>query len=362
MISWTSEAKVVYTVQVSEFQNFSSYIISTTYKADNSKALIMLSGLDYSTTYFVRVRAFGSGEYGAWSNPIQFTTVEGPATSPRPLSPLNGATNQRTRPTLQWRAMEDVYGYDVEVSPTTQFASIAFSARNVQSTQIITSLLSPTLTYYWHVRPHIDEAQTDWSEVSSFTTGHAPYSPALNLPEHEAFSTGPVQTFEWQAIDGAKNYHVQISDNSTFDKFILDLRDLVGNKLTTTIPGEGLVFWRVSASNETGEGTWSPWRSLHIASSTLADVSTPSELINFVMKPNPVSSYATFGFTLAEPGGVRMSIHDLNGVELLSETQPALSVGSYNIPMDLSALPIGVYTYLVTYNNTRYMGKIMIVR
>ncbi len=363
IVSWRSQSGVVYNVQVSERSDFESFIISTSYKAETAKAQIMLSGLDYMSTYYIRVRVSMANVKGAWSDAVQFTTLEGPSTTPKAIFPVNGAVNQATRPTLKWRIMEDVSAYDVEVSPTTAFTSISFRADNVRATEVVSSLLSPTITYYWHVRPHIESAETDWSEVSSFTTGNAPYSPALQFPEHDAIFSGGIAKLEWQPLEGVHSYHVQISDNSTFDRFILDLRDLVGNKLSTSVPENTLLFWRVSAVNDIGEGTWSTWRSFRTQSaSALSDVATIPELKDFIMHPNPVSSYVSFSFTIPEPGAVRMSIVDLNGTELVSSTQPYLQTGSYNIPMDLSDLPIGVYTYLVSYAHSRFTGKIMIVR
>ncbi len=361
IVSWTSQSGVIYNVQVSDNQQFDTYIISTTYKADAPIAQIMLSDLDYLSTYFVRVRVLMGATETPWSAAVMFTTLEGPLSSPRPVAPLNGAVNQSTRPTLSWRGMSDVAAYDVEVSPTTEFSSVSYYAENIPQTQIVSTLLSPTMTYYWHVRPHNESMQTDWSSTSSFTTGVAPYAPMLALPEHEAFVASTVVNFQWQGIFGAESYHLQVSFSSTFDSCIVDRSNISSNSIMQELPAGSLVFWRVSAVNSIGEGTWSPWRALHIAMST-SDVAALVPEPTVAIAPNPTSSLLNINFTLPASGFVRMSIVDLNGIEVLSATEPQLGVGSYSLPMDVSSIPSGVYTYVVAYNGMRTIGKFVVVR
>jgi len=90
-------------------------------------------------------------------------------TTPNLISPLDAETGLTTVTSLAWQNDANVTSWDVEVSTSTTFSSLAFSGNVTQPTFQIIGLASNT-TYYWRIKPKNNCANGSYSSVRSFTT------------------------------------------------------------------------------------------------------------------------------------------------------------------------------------------------
>lgn len=80
-------------------------------------------------------------------------------------------TVTNTTPTLSWKPSVGATSYDLQVSTSSAFSSIAFSATGIAGTsQQVTSGLSRNTTYYWQVRGDNAVGTGNWSSYQSFKT------------------------------------------------------------------------------------------------------------------------------------------------------------------------------------------------
>ncbi len=63
--------------------------------------------------------------------------------------------------------------------------------------------------------------------------------------------------------------------------------------------------------------------------------------------PNPAVNIANISFSLTANANVTVQLMDMNGRVINTATQVGLSTGSHTIPLDISALPVGEYLYLL---------------
>lgn len=90
-------------------------------------------------------------------------------TIPNLISPLDAETGLTTVASLTWQNDANVTSWDVEVSTSTTFSSLAFSGNVTQPTFQIIGLASNTI-YYWRIKPKNNCANGSYSSVRSFTT------------------------------------------------------------------------------------------------------------------------------------------------------------------------------------------------
>lgn len=178
----------------------------------------LIDDLDYSTTYFWHVKAVNTDgttySNGSINTDWSFTTKAQPLdhhnflpliikTLPKPLvfsklTPLNGAIDQSTNPTLRWETSTYATGYEFCI--TELVGSCTSWQDNGASTSYSLSGLDASTTYYWHVRA-TNSGGTTYSDGSdaalwSFTTGATPSDPI----ENGDFESGRVNWTEYSAL------------------------------------------------------------------------------------------------------------------------------------------------------------------
>lgn len=77
-------------------------------------------------------------------------------------------------------------------------------------------------------------------------------SPALMTPESNQRIFGEQVTFKWSAVDGARNYWLEISREESFRKVELSANSLTGTSYTPTLADGGIFYWRVAAMDVNG--------------------------------------------------------------------------------------------------------------
>lgn len=192
-------------------------------------------GLETVTTYYVRARHRGA-EFGAseWSPAISFTTADIYIDAPIITTPLEGAVNQSTLPTLTADAFTCVNGSDTHQSSDWQVASdsgftslkVNIKADSANKTSLtLSTTLTPGNTYYARVR-YIGTSYggSDWSMAVSFTVDEV-VQPTITNPVDGATGTTVSPTLEGSAFSvGSSDTHTssdwQIASDAGFSSII----------------------------------------------------------------------------------------------------------------------------------------------
>lgn len=261
VVSWTAiTGAQAYVLQVATTSDFATVVTRTA-----TVTSIELPGLLNNTTYYWRVRAYGSGVYGAFSAYRSFTTAPDSTFGiPTLLSPTNGATNIALPPHLTWTAVTGATGYVVQIARVPDFSAVILTKEGLTSTAIDVPGLLLGTTYYWRVRAYAVATDTSpaiqglWCTPWSFSTLPAPelLAPVLTAPTNGATAVALPPHFSWQAVTNATGYLVQVSTSSDFATVAASRTGTGTTVEITGLLGLTTYYWRVKAYVT---GAYSPW-------------------------------------------------------------------------------------------------------
>ncbi len=176
-----------YELMVSRDVSFDSQVIKRTgNNALPATAWQSDTGLEYSTTYYWKVRAVDSGSQSAWSAVGAFITIETPVTdqtiiTPKLLSPESGVSGVSIKPLFQWYDVSGAESYELVVSTDDVFTSpvIAKTGDYALPTNVwqCDKNLDFNTTYYWKVRVVSSGKYSNWSSIGAFSTELPPEQP-----------------------------------------------------------------------------------------------------------------------------------------------------------------------------------------
>jgi hypothetical protein len=174
------------------------------------------------------------------------------------VSPPNGFENTPERPTFSWLQAQGASSYRLQVDNNSNFSSPEIDEDTIVTTSYMaTSDMTPG-KYYWRVLSNAPNAE--WSNTWSFTiSGEAPQQVILSTPSSGAQEMPTTPSFQWQSLEGATTYTLEVSTNTSFTGFVVNKTGL-----TTTTWGtssdwegndpsqleEGTYYWRVSSDVE----------------------------------------------------------------------------------------------------------------
>jgi hypothetical protein len=244
-----------------------------------------------NTSYCVRVRArrdrdatfkeitSGWTYLGQPGAPAFTFKQTAPATCPAaPLStpasayhePVTGRVSARM-PLFTWTGVPGACGYFVVVARDREFTKIVDVALTTEPAYAprtglaVTTYADETSTYYWAVLPTTkrngDGLSTDPTDNHPQAFEKRSVPPALRSPAPGAdVPTQPV--FRWTAVEGARQYRIQIDDDPTFGSPIADVpTNATSYTSTSALPADSVLYWRVRANDENLVGlNWSPTR------------------------------------------------------------------------------------------------------
>ena len=192
-----------------------------------------------------RVRAKDSaGAAGAWSNKINFTKT---IPAPTLVSPADGSTSV-VIPTFEWQRVPEAVYYKVELSTSPTFVAVE-ATYTTYNTRVTPDDTLAHGTHYWRVSGVDADGHVGTPSASrSFTKGIS--APTLVSPEDNASVTIP--TFEWQAVDGAAYYKVELSTSPTFVPVQATYTTYNLRLTPVDALALGTYYWRVSGVDADG--------------------------------------------------------------------------------------------------------------
>ncbi|MBN4081494.1 T9SS type A sorting domain-containing protein [bacterium AH-315-C07] len=312
-----------------------------------SLSTVNISGLNYTSNYYWRVKALNDTLQSLWSNIWWFTTKDAPVDttstgsdtlfSPQLISPVNAASDQDTSITLDWTDVVNATSYEFHYSTdstftTTTSGSVSGSTKNIFA-------LDHATKYYWRARAVNDTAMlfSNWSEVWSFTTMEKAIvlsAPILILPADNSIGNDTSLTLVWNSVANTTSYEYQYDTDSTFSSslsgatsgVIKNIVDLKFNKE---------YYWRVRAVEDTllQLSEWSEIWSFETKSKPTGIDQLDKELL-LKIYPNPAKDQ----FYIKASWQTNLRMFDVSGKLVLTK-ELTLGINELNI----KRLNTGVY-------------------
>ena len=291
-------------------------------------------GLANGTSYCVRVRprrdrdASGREIVGGWtqlagSGNAAFTYAArtsscAPTSTPASAyrEPQSGTHTPRM-PLFTWDWVPGACGYFVVVARDAEFTKIVDVALTTQPSYAPRTGASPatfadeTTTYYWAVMP---TTRPNGDGVSTLPIDNHPQafqkrsSPPSLISPAPGGDVGGQPAFRWSAVEGARQYRIQIADDPTFGSPIADvLTNATGYTSVNALPADSLLYWRVRANDERLVGlTWSQTGTFRrrLPTPALGDNSTGGEEIP-LLSWSPVEGAVSYDMHVEQVDGTK---------------------------------------------------------
>lgn len=241
-VSWNSVlAATSYDVLVARDAGFTDVVAGYGPKnITNTNALV--SGLEGSTHYYVKVRSVNPRGSSGYSSYIDVLTV--------PSKPELGLPTEITATSFKanWSSVPGATMYNVELSRYASFTPTIENALAFSSSfgQIFTGL-DPSTLYYYRVRG-VNSSGASPDPLAFRTVLTLPPTPVLSQ------TTNVTQTgfmINWAAITGVSRFVVQISDRDDFET--AEATEVTATSMQVVGKTAGkLYFFRVRSKNDTG--------------------------------------------------------------------------------------------------------------
>lgn len=245
-----------YHLQISTDTPFKTLVYNDSSIVDTSR---FITGLNYNTTYYWRVRSKNINGSKGFSEVWSFGTIIDLPEVPVLVSPLSASTNQPLLPLLRWNIVPKATRYHLQVSTDSPFKTVVYEDSTIADTSRQIIGLKNDTRYYWRIQAINVAGTSIYSDVWNFmTTIEAPNTPALISPSSASIHL-PINTIvHWKPIANATTYHLQVATDSPFDDKIYDdstitdtLFQLQNLNYTTRY------YWRVRAKNNGGNSVYS---------------------------------------------------------------------------------------------------------
>jgi hypothetical protein len=363
-LAWNSvSGATTYEAQLSTRADFATKIFDSTGLTATTTSF---TGLATSTKYFWRVRGANSAGAGIWSAVWSFTTVApgAPTTAPTLLSPANDSTGVPLSRTLVWNGISGINSYQLELSTSADFTTKLVDTSGLAATSFAVSGMAENTLYYWRVRGANAAGSGPWSPVWSFTTltvPKAPAAPELVAPGNGTSGIARNAPLVWDSVPGAMSYHLQLTIRSDFSLVQFDTAGLTTTTFTTPkLASSTIYYWRVSATNDVGEGAWSSaWSFETIGASGVPLEVVPAAPLHIY--PNPATDNVTIEVNLPHAGVADLSIVNRLG-EKLADLSSRVVERDNVIQLSTAGLPSGEYFCKLDFDGAVHVMRIVVVR
>lgn len=255
LIKWTVvPGATQYTVEVSTDSTFINDV-TTVNGINEIQTLVPLS--QPLKMHFWRVRGEDNQNSGLWSAIYRFQTTQRPPSS---FSPTDNSFGSEKSLKLYWEDFgADTY-YDLKLSTNSDLDNLLIDTTLLDTNFINITVPENNTTYYWSVRVRTGACLGDWSPIKQFKT--LINYPKLLSPINAEIVESIYPLFEWEMVEDAQLYEIEVSLDSNFSKLFKYNRDISLNRMS--FAGEKFVekttyYWRVRAKNSEGKSLWSPF-------------------------------------------------------------------------------------------------------
>ncbi|WP_456441298.1 T9SS type A sorting domain-containing protein [Caldithrix abyssi] len=280
-------------------------------------------------------------------------------TTPQLKSPVDHAQFLPLFVKLEWQPVNGAEFYILQVAKDAYFNTKIVDDPNVKKTDFMVGKLEPKTTYFWRVKARNTSGQSNWSPVWQFTTLAPPDPVVLIFPGNNITVLTDTVHFSWfSAKPFAERYGFEYSTDQTFSNPFVDTTVVDTVYRLTGFSSGQTYYWRVRAFNQAGWGNYSVVRNFKVELTAIEQNIIPEAYELSQNFPNPFNPSTCISFSLPERANVKMELFNAKGQKVKTVYEGEKPAGKYQIEVELSGLPSGVYFYKMSskrYSRSRKM-------
>ena len=245
-----------YQIQISTTDGFATTVVSTeTENASYTPIKALGDGV-----FYWRVRAT-NGLWGAYSEIRRFRLSWSADNAIRPtlLSPANGATRTAfAHDDFSWTAVPGAATYRLDIARAADMSNIVKTVTTAALHYTPLERLGNN-TYYWRVTPLDNQGHAGAASAIATFTFNWNVAPQLLSPA-DTTELRFTPRFAWTAVEGAKEYRLQISTQDNFNTSTPITTRNTDYTPDASLSNDQDYFWRVQAVD--AQNTASPWSAI----------------------------------------------------------------------------------------------------
>lgn len=179
------------------------------------------------------------------------------------ISPEDGAEEVKTPAKFNWYKASKAKNYEFQIAELDDFKKLT-ETKTITDSFYTVKTLKKNATFYWRVRAKNDGGNGNWSETRSIKTEQTIplLAPMLGVPENGAENIVIPVKFEWEIVEKATKYHIQIFEKNITIAVIDEKNVPVPEGDIVEFTAENLkkgveYTWKVCGASADGDGPWS---------------------------------------------------------------------------------------------------------
>ncbi len=311
---------------------------------------------------------FAFAGYGVGTSAyISLTSM--PPDAPELSAPAHGTTGIADSTVLSWHSQIHTSGFNLQLSTTPDFETALVDKADIGDTLYAASDLARETLHYWRVSAVNAAGISDYSTVWFFTTLKAvAIAPILYQPEDGSMSINPNVELRWNNVPGALSYHLQVSEQNDFSTLTIDESNLTNVWYQVDLEMEKNWYWRVSATNEGGEGEFSNnWTFSTWSTGIENGEALPKTFALLPVYPNPFNPTAYITYHLPKTSDLSLIIYNSVGQSIRTLVSGQQQAGRYTIQWDGHdnyghSVTSGMYLCRFTCGDHVFIQKMLLLR
>jgi len=263
---------------------------------------------------------------------------------------------------VEWEMVEEALFYNIQASRTEDFNDLIADKISSGTSTKIGSLELGEIQYFWRIRSNNGGNPSAFSETRSFFSSIE--VPVLTYPEDTGVDIPVQPEFQWEAVDGATYYRIQVAIRSNFNPLaiVFDSTNIITNTITPPQLGDNTKhYWRVQSFTDTYEGpTSESWSFTTVSATDIEEETTVPE--SFVLNqnyPNPFNPSTSIRFGVPIESKVRISIYNLLGEQIIELANEHFRAGYHEVIWNAGSESSGIY--LVKMKADKYSSTIKVL-
>ncbi|MGE5498384.1 MAG: T9SS type A sorting domain-containing protein, partial [Syntrophothermus sp.] len=257
-----------------------------------------------------------------------------------------------------WKPSTRADSYDLQLSDKSDFSSLLFQRSAIRDTVIIVDSLPDGQRLYCKIRSANTSGFSSYSVPISFITLLKPpadLTAKLIIPDNIELS--------WRSDSHSAKGFIVERQSGTDEYQTIDSAGMKTFSFLDTTAQPGILYkYRVKSFNEAAVSLYSnEIRFSYITS--VSDASSSDYTYSLQQNhPNPFNNRTVISYSLRDQSYVKLKIYDLTGREVASLVEKFQNPGSYTILFDASALPSGLYLYIINAGSFIAVKKLLILK